>query len=113
MSQPLLLTGAQLVDGTGAPPRPADVLIENGDITAVEPPGTLPTSLPTRDLTGLVLAPGFIDVHSHADNSPLLLHHDTTKISQGVTTEAAPTEYAVFGWGDSHGPPPTQDPPLP
>ncbi|MER2092289.1 MAG: D-aminoacylase [Saccharopolyspora rectivirgula] len=87
MSQPLLLTGAQLVDGTGAPPRPADVLIENGDITAVEPPGTLPTSLPTRDLTGLVLAPGFIDVHSHADNSPLLLHHDTTKISQGVTTE--------------------------
>src|SRR5690606_7271310 len=47
VSQPLLLTGAQLVDGTGAPPRPADVLIENGDITAVEPPGTLPTSLPT------------------------------------------------------------------
>ncbi|GAA4833550.1 amidohydrolase family protein [Saccharopolyspora rosea] len=84
---PELLTGATVVDGTGAAPRPADVLLDGDRITAVEPPGTLPTDAPHRDLTGLVLAPGFIDVHSHADNAPLLDEHDTTKIRQGVTTE--------------------------
>ncbi|WP_205863216.1 amidohydrolase family protein [Planosporangium thailandense] len=36
---------------------------------------------------GLVLAPGFVDVHSHADNAPLLEPPDTSKILQGVTTE--------------------------
>ena len=83
----LLLTGAEIADGTGAPLRPGDVLIERGYIRAVEPPGTLPRDRPTRDLAGLVLAPGFIDVHSHADNAPLLAEDDTTKIRQGVTTE--------------------------
>ena len=46
-----------------------------------------PHNRPVVDLTGLVLAPGFIDVHSHADNSPLLPYDDTSKILQGVTTE--------------------------
>ncbi|MEB3370818.1 N-acyl-D-amino-acid deacylase family protein [Saccharopolyspora mangrovi] len=82
-----LLTGARLADGTGAPLRDAEVLLDRGRITAVEPPGTLPQHHPRRDLTGLVLAPGFIDAHSHADNAPLLTEHDTTKILQGVTTE--------------------------
>ncbi|WP_406690929.1 D-aminoacylase [Saccharopolyspora sp. ID03-671] len=81
-----LLTGAHLADGTGTPLRPADVLIDDTRITAVAPPGTL-TGHPRRDLPGLVLAPGFIDAHSHADNAPLLTEHDTTKILQGVTTE--------------------------
>ena len=83
----LLLTGAEIADGTGAPLRPGDVLIEHGRVRAVEPPGTLPRDRPARDLAGLVLAPGFIDVHSHADNAPLLAEDDTTKIRQGVTTE--------------------------
>lgn len=83
----LLLTGARLADGTGSPLRPADVLVRDDRIAAVEPPGTFPADLPRRDLTGLVLAPGFIDVHSHADNAPLLPYDDTTKIHQGVTTE--------------------------
>ncbi len=84
----MLLTGAHLADGTATPLRAADVLVEDGHITAVETPGTIPPdALPSRDLTGLVLAPGFIDVHSHADNAPLLPHDDTTKILQGITTE--------------------------
>ncbi|GAA2793907.1 D-aminoacylase [Saccharopolyspora taberi] len=87
LTDTVLLTGALLADGTGAPLRPADVLVERGRITAVEAPGALPRTTPERDLTGLVLAPGFIDVHSHADNAPLLTDHDTTKIHQGVTTE--------------------------
>ena len=87
LTDTVLLTGALLADGTGAPLRPADVLVEQGRITAVEAPGALPRDTGVRDLTGLVLAPGFIDVHSHADNAPLLTEHDTTKIHQGVTTE--------------------------
>jgi N-acyl-D-amino-acid deacylase len=83
----VLLTGAQLADGTGQPLRAADVLVEDGRITSVEPPGVLTTTHSVRDLTGLVLAPGFIDAHSHADNAPLLTDEDTTKILQGVTTE--------------------------
>lgn len=83
----LLLTGAEIADGTGAPLWPGDVLVERGRVRAVEPPGTLPRDRPARDLAGLVLAPGFIDVHSHADNAPLLAEDDTTKIRQGVTTE--------------------------
>jgi N-acyl-D-amino-acid deacylase len=84
----MLLTGAQLADGTGRPLRAADVLVEDGRISAVEPVGVLARDdQRTCDLTGLVLAPGFIDVHSHADNAPLLPDDDTTKILQGVTTE--------------------------
>nr|WP_246458089.1 amidohydrolase family protein [Saccharopolyspora gloriosae] len=84
---PVLLTGARLVDGTGTAPREADVLITGSTITAVEPPGILPAHGAVEDLTGLTLAPGFIDAHSHADNAPLLTEDDTTKILQGVTTE--------------------------
>lgn len=82
-----LLTGARIADGTGAPIQHADVLIDDDRITSVITPGTAPGEIPRRDLTGLVLAPGFIDAHSHADNAPLLAEPDTTKILQGVTTE--------------------------
>lgn len=83
-----LLRGATVVDGTGSAPAPADVLLDGPDIRAVEPPGTLPTQgYDVRDLDGLVLCPGFVDVHSHADNAPLLEQDDTTKILQGVTSE--------------------------
>ncbi|MER6990259.1 D-aminoacylase [Saccharopolyspora hirsuta] len=83
----LLLTGAHLADGTTTPLRPADVLLRDDRIAAVDTPGAFPPDIPRRDLTGLVLAPGFIDVHSHADNAPLLPTDDTTKIHQGITTE--------------------------
>lgn len=84
----VLLTGAQLADGTGSALRPADVLLIDGRIAAVVTPGSMSTDgRYVRDLTGMVLAPGFIDVHSHADNAPLLELDDTTKILQGVTTE--------------------------
>jgi len=85
---PLLLVGGRLADGTGSPLREADVLVENGRIRAVEAAGSLASpEYSVRDISGLVLAPGFIDVHSHADNAPLLGENDTTKILQGVTTE--------------------------
>jgi len=88
MSARILFRGGLLVDGTGAPGRPADVLVEDAVVAAVEPPGRLPEDgAQVRELGGAVLAPGFIDVHSHADNAPLLAEDDVSKITQGVTTE--------------------------
>jgi N-acyl-D-aspartate/D-glutamate deacylase len=79
-----VLRGGLLVDGTGAPPRPADVVIEGERIAAVEAPGTV--SGDGEDLDGLVLAPGFIDCHTHYD-AQVLWDPDLTPSSwHGVTT---------------------------
>ncbi|HKQ98547.1 MAG TPA: D-aminoacylase [Candidatus Polarisedimenticolia bacterium] len=80
-----LIRNVRVIDGTGSPARAADVRIEGGRIAAV---GTLP---PTPadvvvDGGGLVLAPGFIDTHSHADGE-LFEHRDAlAAVSQGITT---------------------------
>lgn len=88
MSGRTLLRGGLVVDGTGSPATPADVLLQDGVIAAVETPGRLATdNAEVRELGGAVLCPGFIDVHSHADNAPLLTEDDQSKITQGVTTE--------------------------
>ncbi|WP_448615083.1 N-acyl-D-amino-acid deacylase family protein [Modestobacter sp. URMC 112] len=88
MSTRTLLTGGLLVDGTGGPARPADVLVDGGLVAEVQPPGRLRVDGATvRDVAGAVLCPGFVDVHSHADNAPLLAEDDQSKITQGVTTE--------------------------
>ena len=88
MSTRTLLTGGLLVDGTGGPARPADVLVDGGLVADAQQPGRLRVAGATvRDLTGAVLCPGFIDVHSHADNAPLLAEDDRSKITQGITTE--------------------------
>jgi N-acyl-D-amino-acid deacylase len=84
----VLVSGASVLDGTGAPAQAADVLVEGSRVAATLPPGS-PVGDHVRvvDAAGLVVAPGFIDVHSHADNAPLLVEDDTSKILQGVTTE--------------------------
>jgi len=84
----VLINGGLVADGSGDIPRRRDVLVRGERIVAVQPPGGIPAAdRPVVDATGLVVAPGFIDVHSHADNAPLLTEHDTSKILQGVTTE--------------------------
>jgi N-acyl-D-amino-acid deacylase len=85
----LLFRGVSLVDGTGSDARPADVLLAAGRVAAVASPGAIPRADAGRavDGDGLVLAPGFIDAHSHADCAPLIDEVDVSKISQGVTTE--------------------------
>jgi N-acyl-D-amino-acid deacylase len=86
--EPLLVRGGSVADGTGAPLREADVLLERGRIAALAAPGAIPLDgHRVLQADGHVIAPGFIDVHSHADNAPLLDDDDTTKIRQGVTTE--------------------------
>jgi N-acyl-D-amino-acid deacylase len=84
----LLLKGARVVDGTGNPWFTADVGIRGGRIVAV---GSLAGSEAVRelDLTGMVLAPGFVDIHSHSDFIlPLPNHIDILEplLAQGITT---------------------------
>ena len=80
-----LIVNARLLDGTGAPARDAAVRIEGGRIAAV---GTLQPSPGETviDASGLALAPGFIDTHSHADGG-IFDHPDAlAAVSQGITT---------------------------
>src|SRR5260221_8429671 len=83
----VLLRGGRLVDGTGAPSRAADVAVAGNRIVAVRPPGELAAgAAEVVDLDGLMLAPGFIDVHTHYD-AQILWDGDLTPSSwHGVTS---------------------------
>jgi len=90
VSGPALLRGALLVDGTRGAPQVQDVLVADGRIIASGPAaGDHPAAdgAQRSDLDGLVLAPGFIDIHTHSDISVLQNAAAESKILQGVTTE--------------------------
>jgi N-acyl-D-aspartate/D-glutamate deacylase len=85
MQADLIITNALLVDGSGADPVHGHVAILGDRIAAV---GNFdcPPDVPVLDAGGRVLAPGFIDSHTH-DDGYLLAHPDMTpKVSQGVTS---------------------------
>lgn len=86
MSFDVLLTGGDVVDGSGAGPRRADVGITDGRIAAI---GDLPDaeSAGTLDCTGKVVCPGFIDLHSHSDLTLLQNPRAESKVRMGVTSE--------------------------
>jgi len=63
-AQTLTLLNAQVIDGTGKAPFGATVILQNGKITAVQPPDSA-TQGKTLDLQGRYLTPGFIDAHAH------------------------------------------------
>ena len=82
----LLLRGGTVIDGTGTPRYQADVAIRGDQIVAV---GALAgaTARQVIDVAGLVVAPGFIDVHNHSDGWLLKTPHFASKTLQGFTTE--------------------------
>lgn len=84
----VLFTNATLVDGTGAPGYVGDLLIEEGRIAALGAPGSVeaPPDAERRDLAGLVLAPGFIDIHNHSTDRLFDFPLATTQLAQGITT---------------------------
>ena len=81
----VLITNAQIVDGSGGAARTGSVAISAGKIAAV---GTVSgTATRTIDAKGRTLAPGFIDLHSHSDLPLVTDGNGQSKIRQGVTTE--------------------------
>jgi N-acyl-D-aspartate/D-glutamate deacylase len=92
----LLIVNGTVIDGTGAEGRREDVAIQDGKIAAL---GDLSAALGRRtiDATGLVVSPGFIDMHNHSDDTLLAEPKCESMIRQGVTT-------FVLGEGGSQGP---------
>jgi N-acyl-D-amino-acid deacylase len=84
-----ILEGGRLVDGSGNAWRYADVGVAGDRIVAVAPPGRLDRSraLEVLDVSGHVVAPGFIDLNGQSDNTYLNDGSALSKIFQGVTTE--------------------------
>ncbi|HEY4349174.1 MAG TPA: amidohydrolase family protein [Gaiellaceae bacterium] len=81
----LVIRGGTILDGTGGEPYPGDLAIEGGRLSAV---GSVPSvECPEIDATGLLVAPGFIDVHSHSDYTLLVDPRAKSAIHQGVTLE--------------------------
>ena len=64
-----VIRNARLIDGTGAPETSADVVFEDGIIREVTPAGKAPTAHAHRivDADGLLLTPGWVDIHTHYD----------------------------------------------
>ena len=81
------IVNSTLVDGTGAPPRPADIGIEGNRIVRV---GEELSTAPAKrriDATGCTVMPGFIDAHGHSDVGLYLNPGCESKLAQGITTE--------------------------
>ncbi|MDH6435166.1 N-acyl-D-aspartate/D-glutamate deacylase [Streptomyces sp. SAI-144] len=83
-----VIKGATVVDGTGAPAFTADVGIRDGRI-AVIGRGVAGEARSSEDATGLVLAPGFVDPHTHYDAQLFWDPYATPSLNHGVTTVAA------------------------
>jgi N-acyl-D-amino-acid deacylase len=96
MSQRLVIRGGTVADGSGGSLQAGDVVLEGDRITGIVPPGT-PIDGDEIDATGMVVAPGFVNVLSHAYYSLQLDPRGLSDLRQGVTT-------LVFGEGWSLGP---------
>lgn len=83
----LVLKGGLLYDGTGAKPYRANLCVAGGKIARIT--GELPQAAEILDVTGLAVAPGFIDTHTHSDTSHLDPAPALSQVAQGVTTELA------------------------
>lgn len=84
----LLLRGGLVADGAGGSPVRADLLIRQGKVRQVAPGLACDTGdVQVRDVTGAVVCPGFVDIHTHSDLTLLSNPAAPSKIQQGVTTE--------------------------
>jgi N-acyl-D-amino-acid deacylase len=92
----VLLKGGTVYDGTGAPGRRADVAL-NGDTVAAVGDLSSARAKAVLDVSGLAIAPGFINMLSWSTDTLLVDGRSQSEIRQGVTTE-------VFGEGWSMGP---------
>ena len=80
----LIIKGGTIIDGTGAPRVRGDVLVHDGRITAIGE--RLEGAERVIDATGLIVAPGIVDPHTHLDGQLLFEPHGTSSSWHGVTT---------------------------
>ena len=99
----LLIQNGLVIDGSGSPGFHASVIVDDERVAIRR--GELPDVQAARtiDATGLVVCPGFIDLHSHAGLTILGAPHHDPKVRQGVTTELVGID------GISHAPFKSQD----
>lgn len=82
----LLIRGARIIDGTGAPAWTGDLAVSDGKIAAMQTQ-IIGEAKEVIDANGHVLCPGFIDAHGHSDFTLFINNRGESKIRQGITTE--------------------------
>lgn len=93
VDRPIVLDGAQIVDGTGGPPIPSGrVVIQDGRITSIGSAATTPapSAAERLDLSGRTIIPGLIDLHFHIEDDPRLA---LRQLSHGVTSFRDPGQW--------------------
>jgi len=83
----LLISGGTVVDGTGSPGFHGAIGVEGDSVAVLRGDVSRVEATRTIDASGLVVCPGFIDLHSHAGLTMLGEPHHDPKVRQGVTTE--------------------------
>lgn len=87
-ARPLVLLDGLVVDGTETQPVFGTVTVRDGLVAAVDA-GTapVPAEAEVLDMTGLVVLPGFVDIHTHSDVTILSTPDAPSRVRQGITTE--------------------------
>jgi N-acyl-D-amino-acid deacylase len=85
----LVLTGGTIFDGTGAEGLIGDIAVTGDRIEAIGAPGEIDPAKAAEviDVSGLIVAPGFIDMHTHSDFTLIADGRAESQVHQGVTTE--------------------------
>ena len=98
-SADLVIRGGTILDGTGGPPRTGDIAIDGDRITQIG--RGLAAGATEIDARDMAVAPGFIDIHSHADLSLLVNPRAESRVRQGVTLEVVGQDGSSIGpWSD-------------
>ncbi len=82
----LVIRNGFLVDGSGAPGRHADVAVDDGIITSIDPAGSGAAGRRTVEADGALVTPGFVDIHTHYDAQASWDPYLTPSSWHGVTT---------------------------
>ncbi len=88
MDYETIIKGGRIVDGSGNPWYKGDIAVIEGKIACIAR-CLVPEADQVINATGLVVAPGFIDAHSHADSSTLFYREMESVVAQGITTVVA------------------------